>query len=1061
VCVFLCLGLAGCASSGGSTSSHGGTETNLTITSISPASGPAGSVVTITGTSFGATQGTSTVSFNGTPATPSSWSASSITVTVPTSATTGSVLVTVGTAVSNSVTFTVFPAPSITSLSPTSGPVGTNVTITGTNFGSTTGTVTFNGTAATPTNWSATSITVPVPTGASTGNVVVTASAVASNGVAFTVLATPSITSLNPTSGPVGTMVTITGTNFGATQGTSTVTFNATAGTPTSWSATSITVPVPTGATTGSVIVTVAGVASNGVSFTVLATPTITNLNPTSGAAGTSVTITGTNFGAMQGTSTVTFNGTAGTPSAWSATSITVPVPAGATTGNVVVTVSGVASGGVNFTVLPTPNITNLNPTSGLIDTPVTITGTNFGATEGSSSVKFNGTAGTPTNWSDTSITVPVPSGATTGNVVVTVNGVPSNGVTFTVTVIGITSISPTVGVAGDTVIVTGTDFGATPGTSTIKFNGTAATPTSWSDTSITVTVPVGATTGNVVVTVGGQSSNGVKFTVSASGGPVSDDFHGSTLNSMWKFYAACCGFEKLNGTDLLLVVPSTTNHNIYAANQGVGLFQNVSDTDFEVEAKFDTLVAQGFQEEGIVVQQDANNFIFFGAYSDGTNTSVYSIVTIGGSATDAYDQQIAVPTGARKFYMHVKREGTTWTQTWSTDGSTYTAGASLTQSLVVSAMGPAAGNTATSSQNNNAPSFTAAVDYFYNVASPITPGDGGMAPPANQPVFNVWYGDTQTFGNLGIPQQQVNVLGNVSAPSGIQSLTFTLNGGASELLQVGPNGTRLVDTGDFDVEICIPKATSVCNAPVSLQAGTNTVVLTATDSLNNVTTHTVTVNWSNTGQTWALPYSIDWSTVSKVTDVAQVVDGQWAIQPDGTVRTQQVGYDRLLAIGDVTWTDYKVTEELTVNTFDCQGFSIGVIVGWQGHSKDPTDPNAQPAVGHIFPAFGTYATIGSDVSPTGTLNLYANTASNPEKVLIADTTGITMTPGVKYILTITAQRNSGGLTSHYTLNLSPASGPQSPVTLQYDTDPSTGSVLLAVHEADVSISNVTVTALP
>src|SRR5713226_6795049 len=78
-----------------------------------------------------------------------------------------------------------------------------------------------------------------------------------------------SIASVNPTSGSVGSSVTITGANFGATQGTSTVKFNGTAATPTSWSATSIVVPVPTGATTGNVVVTVGGVASNGVNFTV------------------------------------------------------------------------------------------------------------------------------------------------------------------------------------------------------------------------------------------------------------------------------------------------------------------------------------------------------------------------------------------------------------------------------------------------------------------------------------------------------------------------------------------------------------------------------------------------------------------------------------------------------------------------------------------------------------------------------------------------------------------------------------------------------------------------
>lgn len=166
----------------------------------------------------------------------------------------------------------------------------------------------------------------------------------------------PNITSLSPTSGPVGTSVTISGANFGSTQGTSTVTFNGTTATPTSWSASSIVAPVPTGATTGSVAVTVGGVATNSVSFAVTTSaPSIATLNPTSGAIGTSVTITGTNFGSTQGTSTVKFNGTIATPTSWSTTSIVAPVPTGATTGSVIVTVGGAASNGVSFTVVSRP----------------------------------------------------------------------------------------------------------------------------------------------------------------------------------------------------------------------------------------------------------------------------------------------------------------------------------------------------------------------------------------------------------------------------------------------------------------------------------------------------------------------------------------------------------------------------------------------------------------------------------------------------------------------------------------------------------------------------------
>lgn len=709
------------------------------IATLSPTSGSPGTSITIAGSNFGAFQGTSTVTFNGTPATPTSWSAGSILVPVPPGATSGSVVVTVGGVASNSVNFAVTTtAPNITSLSPASGPVGTSVTITGSSFGAAQGTstVTFNGTTATPTSWSAASILVPVPTGATTGNVVVTVGGLASNGVSFTVAAGPGIANLSPNSGPAGVSVTITGTNFGATQGTSTVTFNGIASTPTSWNASSIIAPVPVGATTGNVVVTVGGIASNGVLFTVqsgtaaikliqhagkdagsttsstlafpanntagnwiavairagrsgqvftvtdtrgntyrkavqfnvtadapngdtlgilyaeniaggantvtvadsingstlrfaileysgvapansldvtaaaqgtsaapnsgtVATtaagdllfsaimtsnsatytagtgftvedrvpatsntklmdedqiqssagnssasaslgasdiwgaalaafkaaggggatgPSISSLNPTSGAAGTPVTIAGSNFGATQGTSTVTFNGVAAaSPTSWSATSIVVPVPANATSGNVVVTVGGLASNGVPFSVtVPPPNITSLNPNSGAIGISVNITGANFGASQGTSTVTFNGIVAAPTSWSATSIAAPVPNGATTGNVVVTVGGLASNGVSFTVTTPGpsISTLSMSQGPVGATVTITGTNFGTTPGTSTVTFNGTLATSTNWSATSIDVNVPAGATTGNVIVTVGGVASNGVPFTV-------------------------------------------------------------------------------------------------------------------------------------------------------------------------------------------------------------------------------------------------------------------------------------------------------------------------------------------------------------------------------------------------------------------------------------------------------------------------------------------------------------------------------------------------------------------
>ncbi len=79
------------------------------------------------------------------------------------------------------------------------------------------------------------------------------------------------------------------------------------------------------------------------------------------------------------------------------------------------------------------PVINTLTPSSGLVGTAVTIRGSNFGNTQGASVVSFNGASATPSSWSDTSVSVTVPLFGTTGPVVITVNGVASNGLSFSV----------------------------------------------------------------------------------------------------------------------------------------------------------------------------------------------------------------------------------------------------------------------------------------------------------------------------------------------------------------------------------------------------------------------------------------------------------------------------------------------------------------------------------------------------------------------------------------------------------------------------------------------------
>jgi hypothetical protein len=88
----------------------------------------------------------------------------------------------------------------------------------------------------------------------------------------------PHITSISPTSGPIGTLVSITGSNFGSTQGTSTVTFGTTAATVSTWSDTQIIAIAPSlSAGTYNVGVTTGPGSSNLVSFQIISSgPSIT-----------------------------------------------------------------------------------------------------------------------------------------------------------------------------------------------------------------------------------------------------------------------------------------------------------------------------------------------------------------------------------------------------------------------------------------------------------------------------------------------------------------------------------------------------------------------------------------------------------------------------------------------------------------------------------------------------------------------------------------------------------------------------------------------------------------
>ena len=168
---------------------------------------------------------------------------------------------------------------------------------------------------------------------------------------------TLAIFQFTPSSGPVGTAVTIYGTGFSATPASNTVQFNGTTATVATASTTVLTTTVPAGATTGTISVTVAGItATSAASFTVGTggAPTLSSFSPAVAGYGATVTLTGTNYDTTLINNRVAFTAAIGAVATATSTSITVPVPGSAQTGPISVsTTQGNATSALEFYVAP------------------------------------------------------------------------------------------------------------------------------------------------------------------------------------------------------------------------------------------------------------------------------------------------------------------------------------------------------------------------------------------------------------------------------------------------------------------------------------------------------------------------------------------------------------------------------------------------------------------------------------------------------------------------------------------------------------------------------------
>lgn len=523
-------------------------------------------------------------------------------------------------------------------------------------------------------------------------------------------------------------------------------------------------------------------------------------------------------------------------------------------------------------------------------------------------------------------------------------------------------------------------------------------------------------------------------------GGLVSDDFSGGLDAGVWSVVDplgdGVVGVSGQGGEDAVvsLSVPAGVSHDAWGDNRSLRVVQGVGDVDFEVEVRFDSLPTEKYQTQGLLVEQDGDDWLRFDVHSAGAGQRVFAASTVAGVSSSELLASVQVDGSV---WLRVSRVGDVWSLGWSGDGQAFSEVGSFEHALAVSAVGPFAAN------HSPSPAFTAVVDYVFDTAAPIDPEDGvgqpagdevapviqgvavavghsaatvswstdepassavsfgptvayeggtvaagelvtahevvleGLSPGSTYhfqvastdqagntavtddatfttttepvegaPVIDVWYGDEQEFGHRGRTQPWANILGNVTDPDGVASLTYTLNGGTPQPLSIGPDSRRLQFGGDFNVEL----------AMADLQLGANTVEIAAVDGAGTTALRTVTVHRRQV-EAPALPHIVDWSSSSAVTDLAQPVDGRWSATGD-TLVTDHMGYDRVVAIGDTSWTDYDVTVPVTVHGLGPDSGTpqsgaplVGLGLRWDGHTNLSGE---QPSRG--FYPIGAYA---------------------------------------------------------------------------------------------------------
>jgi Fn3 associated/Bacterial Ig-like domain (group 2) len=216
-------------------------------------------------------------------------------------------------------------------------------------------------------------------------------------------------------------------------------------------------------------------------------------------------------------------------------------------------------------------------------------------------------------------------------------------------------------------------------------------------DAAVAAVAPIPATPSTAAVAA--PVSNGTAPASTVPSGPIPEAPGGAQpdgfLGPFWRLVSPTGGSASISNSHLFIGVPGGSNHDpLLPSNQAVRVVQTIGNSDFDVSIKIDSplFASDANTSQGLMVLSDNEDFTTFALTTDGAKIGLSGHTVTHGVATTLF-QDNDFSQYQNPMYLRLTKAGSAYVALYSVDGVNWTQAASVTNTIVPTAIGPFASN--------------------------------------------------------------------------------------------------------------------------------------------------------------------------------------------------------------------------------------------------------------------------------------------------------------------------------------------------------------------------------